>query len=170
MKEKANKETISHGFGPIFDKESEVLILGSFPSVKSREDSFYYANKTNRFFPVLAKILSEETPLGTEQRKAFLLSHHIALYDVYETVSIVGSSDTSLVGLKVSDLSPIIDSSSIKVVILNGKKALEGYLHNDNRPSLPYLSLPSTSAANALYSFLDLVKDYSSILNFLTIK
>ena len=99
---------VTHGFGPFFRQDSRYLILGSFPSVRSREASFYYAHPQNRFWKILAAIFDDTVPVSTEEKKAFLIRHRIALYDVIESCRITGSSDSSIRDVTVTDLMPVL--------------------------------------------------------------
>ncbi len=150
---------------PFFDGESEIIILGSFPSVQSRLDGFYYAYKTNRFFPVLASLFAEDVPLTIEERKEFLKKHHIALFDVIKECDIRGSQDSSIKNVIPNDIEAIISSCHIKAVFTTGKTAsslYRDYIGEDN------IYLPSPSAANASMSLGDLSKAYSVILDFIS--
>lgn len=145
---------VEHGFGPVYDEDSRILILGSVPSVKSREQSFYYGHPRNRFWKVIASLCGADVPDDVEGRKKFLLSRHIALYDVIESCIIKGSSDSSIKDVVVTDLGPILWGSRIgSSIFTNGGKAYELY----RRYMLPLngieaVKLPSTSPANAAFS------------------
>ena len=152
-------EKIVHPFEPIFNPESRVLILGSFPSVVSRQQNFYYANKSNRFWPVLSKLFQEEI----KDRRSFVLEHHIALWDVIHSCTITGSSDASIRDAVVNDISGLIAASNIKTVFTTGARAsalYKKYVHAD----IEHIPLPSTSGANAAMRLDDLVKAYTVIL------
>ena len=163
-----NRQTISHKDIPIFiDEESSVLILGSFPSVKSREYGFYYGHKQNRFFRVLSTIFKEKEPLTINERKAFLSSHHISLYDVIYSCSIEGSSDASIKDVVPIDIEDILKRyPNIKVIGINGKKAqslFEKYLKDKIVKDIKIIYLPSTSPANAKCTLDELVKEYKKL-------
>ena len=113
MKEYQN---ISHGFGPVYNSESRILILGSFPSVKSREQAFFYGHPRNRFWKVLAAVLKEEEPQTVEEKKAMLFRRGVAVYDVIEQCSIIGSSDSSIKDVVPADLGKIVGESQIQKV------------------------------------------------------
>lgn len=163
MKEKL--EHLDHSLLPPFlPKEAQILILGSFPSRESRKQGFYYANKHNRFFPVLASLFKEEVPVGTEERKIFLFTHRIALSDVIFSCDIHASSDTSIKNVVPMDIPSRLEEYPIKKVFTTGKKASDLYhlyFGIDN------ISLPSTSSANAARTREELVKKYSVILKYL---
>ena len=143
---------ISHEFGPVFDENSEILILGSFPSVKSREMQFYYGHPQNRFWKVLANILNTELPVSIEEKKELLLENHIALWDVIESCSIIGSSDTSIKDVVVNDFSRILAESKVKRIYVNGTKAYELYhRYAEKQTGIKAVKLPSTSPANAAW-------------------
>ena len=159
---------ITHESIPIFiDDNSSILILGSLPSVKSREDGFYYAHKRNRFFKVLSSLFNEDEPITIEDRKAFLYKHHIALYDVIYECDIRGSSDASIRNPIVIDIESILkEHPNIRVIGVNGNKAKElfdRYLL-DKVSDIRVIYLPSTSPANAKYRDIDLVKEYKRLL------
>ena len=102
-------EHVTHTFEPVFNKDSKILILGSFPSVKSRENNFYYGHPQNRFWKVLAKIFEEDVPETIEDKKTFLFEHHIAVWDVIESCTIIGSSDSSIKDVMVNDFSKVLE-------------------------------------------------------------
>ena len=152
---------VEHTFGPVYDSESRILILGSFPSVKSREISFYYAHPQNRFWKLLSLLFNEEI----KDKKTFLLKHHIALFDVIESCDIIGSSDTSIRNVKPNDLSLIINNSKIETVYLNGSKAYELYKkYCADKYDIDAIKLPSTSPANVAYSIEKLYNEWRMIL------
>ena len=160
---------VSHDSIPIFiDNESTVLLLGSLPSVKSREDGFYYAHPRNRFFKVLSKIFNEQEPISINDRKEFLTRHCIALYDVIDECDIHGSSDSSIKNAKVIDIKGILNRyPNIKKIGVNGKKAqiLFGkyLLSNVKGFDVKIFYLPSTSPANAGAPLDELVDLYKTI-------
>ncbi len=142
-----------HTIDPVYDEHSEILILGSFPSVKSREQQFFYGHKQNRFWRVMAQVLGCETPENIEEKRAMLLSHHVAVWDVIASCEITGSSDASIRDVTPNDLSRILSVADIRAIYTNGSKAYQLYqkylLEKTGRQA--YL-LPSTSPANAGYS------------------
>ncbi|MBR0373174.1 MAG: DNA-deoxyinosine glycosylase [Mogibacterium sp.] len=149
-----------HGFGPCWDAESEILILGSFPSVKSREEGFYYAHPQNRFWKVLAALACEPVPAAVEEKKAFLKAHRIALYDVVESCTIIGSGDSSIEDVRVTDLTRILQGSNVGTrIFVNGGKAAELYRkHQQSKLGIEAVQLPSTSSANARSSLETLIR------------
>lgn len=161
-----------HSIGPYFDEKSNILILGSFPSVKSREENFYYANKQNRFWKVLAKVFEDEVPESEKEKKDFLTAHRIALWDVIASCEIIGSSDASIKDVKASDVSLILEKAPIERIVLNGRKAAQLFYRNQGR-ELPLRNcktqvidvyeLPSTSPANAAFSLDALIAHWSII-------
>lgn len=161
---------ITHESIPIFiDDESTVLILGSLPSIKSREKGFYYAHPRNRFFLVLSRIFDEAEPKTIEERKAFLTKHHISLYDVIKECDIYGSSDASIKNPKVIPLKEILlEHPNIKKIGVNGGKAkqlFDKYLLNDVKEfGVKVLYLPSTSPANARMSADEIVDCYCKLI------
>lgn len=145
---------IIHPIAPVFDRNSQILILGSFPSVKSRRDGFYYAHPKNRFWKLISDICGEDIPNGIEERKALLLKHGIALWDVICSCEIKGSSDASITDVIPNDIRKITRVCKIKKVFLNGKTALKYYLKYIAEDSETGSEcLPSTSPANASVSY-----------------
>lgn len=142
-----------HTISPVYDENSKVLILGSFPSVKSREKGFYYAHPQNRFWKVLSITFGGEVPQSIDEKKKLLLSNGIALWDVIHSCDIVGSSDSSIKNAKPNDISKILDSCNIRKIITNGKKADSLYRkYIEPKTHIQAICLPSTSPANAQYS------------------
>lgn len=153
-----------HTIDPVYDGNSKILVLGSFPSVKSREQQFFYGHKQNRFWRVMAQVLGCEVPENIEQKRTMLLTHHVALWDVIASCEITGSSDASIRDVQPNDLSRILTQADIQAIYTNGSKAYElyqKYLYPVNgRKATP---LPSTSPANAGYSLERLVEKWSVI-------
>lgn len=142
-----------HNIPPVFDENSLILILGSFPSVKSRESEFFYGHPQNRFWRVLANILNYETPTSVEQKRAMLLKNHIAVWDVIASCDINGSDDASISNVTENDLSAILNTAGIRKIFTNGKKAAllyKKYIYPKTK--IEAVSLPSTSPANAAFS------------------
>lgn len=138
-----------HGIPAIYNERSRILILGSFPSVKSREAAFFYGHPQNRFWRVLAAVFGTPLPLTVEEKTALLLEYRVALWDVVAECEIVGSSDSSLKALRLNDISPILAAADIGAVLINGKKAHALFIKGGEIPACPVLSMPSTSPANA---------------------
>ena len=156
-----------HPIDPVFDKDSRVLILGSFPSVKSREEGFFYGHPQNRFWKVTAGVFGEKVPQTIEEKKAFLLRNHIALWDVIGSCDIEGSSDASIRNATVNDISLILKTAQIKAVFLNGKKAFslyQKYMYPEVKRE--GICLPSTSPANAMWSVEKLAAEWQQIGTF----
>lgn len=154
-----------HLIEPIYDKDSKILILGSFPSVKSREANFFYHHPQNRFWRVLAAVYQDTVPEEIADKKAFLKHHQIALWDVIASCNIKGSSDSSISDVEVNDLNMIIANSSVKHIYTNGNLADKLYhRYFDTIIDLPVTKLPSTSPANAAYS-LDKLLIYWRVIN-----
>ncbi len=141
-----------HTLKPFFNSDSRILILGSFPSVASRDAMFYYAHKTNRFWPILSALTGQDAST-LEEKKNLLSSHHIALYDVIESCSIVGSEDSKIKDAEPSDLSIITKNANIEVIFTNGNKASSLYKRYLEKEYGKAIALPSTSSANASMSF-----------------
>ena len=151
----AHYQHISHGFDPVFDKRSRVLVLGSFPSVLSRENRFYYGNPRNRFWRVMADALGEEEPAADdiEGKRAMLLRHGVALWDVIESCDVRGSSDASIRNVVPADVARITGAAPIGAVLCNGGTAGRLYARwLEPVTGLPSTTLPSTSPANAAWS------------------
>ena len=158
-------EHIVHSFEPVYDKDSEILILGTLPSVKSRENNFYYGHKQNRFWKVLATLLKEPVPETIEEKKAILLAHHIAIWDVIQSCDIKGSSDSSIKNVAPTDLRMILEKTNITRIYANGNKA--GQLYKRYQFSVTGIEatvLPSTSPANAAWSLARLCETWGAIL------
>ena len=156
---------VTHTFGPVYDDASRILILGSFPSVKSREQQFYYGHPQNRFWKVLAAVFEDTLPETIPQKKAFLLEHHIALWDVIASCEIEGSSDSSIRNVIPNDISRILRDAPIRQIYTNGGTAFKLY----EKYCLPLtrqkaIRLPSTSPANAAYSLERLILEWSVYL------
>ncbi len=139
------------GFPPVYYRESKVLILGSFPSVKSREISFYYGHKQNRFWKMLCGYFHEEIPPTVEGKKAFLYRNKIALWDIATACEIVGSSDATIKHARIADLGEILSTASIEKILLNGTLAYQLFLTKYEGLSVSYEKMPSTSPANPRY-------------------
>lgn len=154
----------SHPFAPVYDAQCRVLVLGTFPSVKSRENAFYYGHPQNRFWRVMSFAFDEELPADTEAKKALLLRHHIALWDVISGCSITGSADSSIRGAVPNDLGVILSACPISKILLNGKTAEKIYLRYWKALPVPYAALPSTSPANAAWSVQRLTEVWQATL------
>lgn len=155
-----------HPFEPFYNEDSEILILGSFPSVRSREAGFYYAHKNNRFWSVLAYVYGSDTPHTVDEKKAFLKKHRIALWDVIESCDIEKSSDSSVRNVKVNDVKGLLEKMDIKRVFTNG--ALASRLYNTHIypiTGVRAVNLPSTSSANASWSFERLKEKWAEEIN-----
>ncbi|MCD8307916.1 MAG: DNA-deoxyinosine glycosylase [Clostridia bacterium] len=140
------------GFEPVYDKDSELLILGSFPSVKSRRTDFYYGNPQNRFWKTVCGYFGEEVPVSTEGKKEFLLRRSIALWDVVTECEIDGSKDDTIRNFSVADIPGLVKKARIRRIALNGGKAYEIFVQNFAGIGVPYVKLPSTSPANTRFS------------------
>lgn len=156
--------TIQHPIPPLFDENSKILILGSFPSVKSREQEFFYGHSQNRFWRVIAHIFNDSIPKTVEEKKIMLLKNNIALWDVIASCDIIGSSDSSIKNVVANDISAILNSAKIEKIIVNGKTA-EKYYNKYIKPKInrEAVCLPSTSPANASWSFEKLADEWKII-------
>lgn len=156
---------VEHTFEPVYDVNSKILILGSFPSVKSRENQFYYGHPQNRFWKVLAQVFEVGVPQTIEEKKAFLLAHKVAVWDVIESCTIIGSSDTSIKDVVVNDFSTVLANSSIEKIYVNGGKAYELYhKYAEEKTGIQAIKLPSTSPANAAWHLEKLCEAWKRIL------
>ncbi len=162
-------ERLIHTIPPVFDKDSVILILGSFPSVRSRESEFFYGHPQNRFWRVIAALTESEVPTTIEEKKALLIKNRIALWDVAASCEIVGSSDASMRSVTPNDIRPILEAANIKAIFTNGGKAAELYkryvLSSTGIATIP---LPSTSPANAKMRLCDLVREWNIIKKWMT--
>lgn len=144
---------VEHTFKPIYSKDSKILILGSIPSVVSREDNFYYAHPKNRFWKLISKILNVKEPITIEDKTKLILNNKLAIYDVIKSCDIEGSADSSIKNVKLNNLDLLIQKSKIEKIIFNGNKAYELYNKYEKNKFSNTKVLPSTSPANARYSF-----------------
>ena len=168
MKEKEKKQYthIIHPFPPLYDSESEILILGSFPSVKSREQKFFYGHKQNRFWKVMAAVLETAVPETIEEKKKMLYRHHIALWDSIYSCDIIGSSDSSIKNAVPNDFSFILKTAPIRQIYTNGGTAYKLYhKYCEKVTGFEAVKLPSTSPANASYSLERLIRQWNQISN-----
>ena len=153
---------LTHPFPPLYDGESTILILGSFPSVKSREQNFFYGHPQNRFWKVAATVFGAPVPQTVAEKRDFLHAHHLALWDVIGACDVEGSSDSSIRNVRPNDLSAILEGAKIRRIFVNGRTAEKYY----NRYILPQtgiaaVCLPSTSPANAAWSVEKLIAAWS---------
>ena len=155
----------NHEFPPVYDENSEILILGSFPSVKSREMQFFYGHPQNRFWKVMAQVLHENVPQTIPETKEMLLRHHIALWDVIASCDIAGSSDSSIRNVVPNDLGYIISRSRITKIYANGAKSKQLYdKYLSKQLGIEAVQLPSTSPANAAYSVERLLEYWKNVI------
>ena len=159
---------VTHPFPPLYRQDSEILILGSFPSVKSRDQGFFYGHPQNRFWKVTAAVFDAPVPGTIEEKKLFLFDHHIALWDVIASCEIRGSSDASIRNAVPTDLAPILAGSRIRRIFANGRTAWSLFqkyqkplLERENSALADAVYLPSTSPANAAKHLEDLIADWS---------
>lgn len=156
---------VSHPIPPVFDRHSKVLILGSFPSVKSREAQFFYGHPQNRFWKVTSKVFGAPEPRTIKEKKDFLLSHGIAVWDVIASCDIEGSSDSSIKNTVPNDLTPILELADIRTIFVNGKTAEKFYnKYIKNSIGREAVCLPSTSPANAAWSVERLTEVWKQLL------
>ena len=156
--------TLTHPFAPVADEQSRVLVLGTFPSVQSRQNEFYYGHPRNRFWPVMAAVLKESVPTTIAEKKAMLLRHGVALWDVLEACAIRGSADVAIRDPKPNDIPALLHRYDIRRVYVNGRTAEALY----RRFCLPLtqlqaVALPSTSPANAAWNEARLIAAWEQI-------
>ena len=155
---------IKHPIKPLYDENSEILILGSFPSVKSREQMFFYGHPQNRFWKVIAAVYECELPRTIEEKHKVLLENKVALWDVIGECDICGSADTSIKNEVPNDLKPILENSKIKQIFVNGKAAEKYFIkYIQNQIGKKAVCLPSTSPANAAWSLERLINEWKKI-------
>ena len=161
----AEYEALTHTFDPVYNADSQILILGTFPSVKSRQQHFYYGHPQNRFWKVLAAVTGEQLPVSIEEKKDLLFRNHIAVWDVIGRCEIAGSADGSIRNALPNDISPLLAGSDIRQIFTNGKTAHSLYgkylLTTVGREAF---CLPSTSPANASCSLGDLIEAWRVLL------
>ncbi len=158
-------EHIVHPFPPLFDENSEILILGSLPSVKSREQMFFYGHPQNRFWPLMARLLNEPEPRSIEEKKELVLKHHIALWDTICSCDIIGSGDSSIKNVVPTDLKPILQGSKVSRIYCNGRTSWKYFRRYQERAlGIEAQALPSTSPANAAWTMDMLASAWKIIL------
>ena len=155
---------VEHPISPVFDSNSKILILGSFPSVKSREANFFYGHPQNRFWKVLATVFDTMVPITIEEKRAFLLANGVAVWDVIQSCDIVGSSDSSIKNVVANDLCVILDNAPIEQIFVNGKTAEQYYKkYIEKETGRKAICLPSTSPANAAWKVDRLVGEWKQV-------
>ena len=159
-----------HNIDPVYSSDSKILILGSFPSVKSREAQFFYAHPQNRFWKVLTALYAPDGGLEldtVDKKRDFLLMNKIAVWDVIQSCEITGSSDSSIKNVKVNDLKKILSAADIKAIFSNGATSYNLYMkYCADKLGRPSVKLPSTSPANAAYSLERLIEAWSAIKDY----
>jgi len=159
-------ERINHEIEPVYDQYSKVLILGTFPSVKSREGRFFYNHPQNRFWKVIAGLTESDVPETIEDKKKLLLDHHIAVWDVIKSCEIKGSSDSSIKNVVVNDLNIILENAPIRGIFANGAKAYSLYdKYCYRQTGMEAVKLPSTSPANAAFRMNQLMEAWAAIIS-----
>jgi len=159
---------MQHPFPPLYDENSKILILGSFPSVKSREEMFFYGHKQNRFWKVISAVMCDTLPVTVPEKTAFLHKNRIALWDVIASCDITGSSDSSIKNVVANDISEILKNADIRQIFVNGKTA-EKYYNKYIRDTVKRTAvcLPSTSPANAVFDVTSLIEEWSIIRSYM---
>ena len=155
---------LDHPFGPLYDENSRVLILGSFPSVRSREQNFFYGHPQNRFWKVVAAVFGQPVPQTVEEKKLLILDNGLALWDSIASCEVTGSSDASIRNARANDISIILNSCSIERIYCNGRKSHELYQkYIEPETGREAVCLPSTSPANAKWTLEKLTEAWSVI-------
>ena len=163
---KNERTLVTHEFPALFDENSEVLMLGSIPSPKSREQGFYYGHPQNRFWKVLAQVLNEPLPATIDEKRTMLLKHHIALWDVLDSCTIIGASDTSIEDVVPNDIASLLAKTKIKRIFCTGATAHKLYeKYCEKAAGIKATKLPSTSPANCAVKMEKLVEAYKAILS-----
>ena len=164
--EEKKYEHIVHPFPPLYDANSEILILGSLPSVKSREQMFFYGHPQNRFWKVMSAVLGEALPTTIEQKKQMLLKHRIAVWDTIYSCDIIGSSDSSIKNVTPTDLRRILKESKVQRIFCNGGTSGRYFQKYQQKVlGMEATVLPSTSPANAAFSVEKLIRIWGEALN-----
>lgn len=165
-REKSQYQHVEHEFGPVYDCNSRVLILGSFPSVKSREQQFYYGHPQNRFWKMISAVCNVPLPETVEEKRSLLLAHGIALWDVIESCDIIGSSDSSIRNVQINDIAGIAKEAQLSFICCNGDKAYRLFTKYmaEKVAGIPVYKLPSTSPANAACKMEQLVEEWQAVL------
>lgn len=158
----AKFQRLNHGFGPFIPSNPKYLFLGTFPSVKSREQQFYYGHPQNHFWRLLADIFESDVPSTLDEKKAFLEKHSIAVYDVIESCDIVGSSDSSIKNVVPTNIEEIVKEHGIDKIIVNGRLAEK--LFRKHHPNLTAYYVPSSSPANAAISFEKKLEQWKDVI------
>lgn len=159
---------IIHPIPPLYDAECKILILGSFPSIKSREAMFFYGHPQNRFWKLLARLFDEPVPQSIEEKRILALSRHIAMWDTIHSCTIVGSSDSSIRDVVPNDLSVILENSRVNRIFCNGATSYKLYMkYIYPTTGIEAIKLSSTSPANAAYSLERLAAKWGRILQYL---
>lgn len=159
---------VVHPFEAVYNNDSKILILGSFPSVKSREINFYYGHPQNRFWKILENIYNEKIDNNIEIKKEFLLKNNIALWDTIKSCEITGSSDSSIKNAIPNDIENLIHTTNIKAIFCNGNTSYKLFMkYFKDKINIPIICLPSSSPANAKFSLSDLTKIWKeNIINY----
>lgn len=152
-----------HNINPVHNKYSNILILGSFPSVKSRQEKFFYAHPQNRFWKVVSTIFNESLPQTIEAKRQMLLRNNVAVWDVIKSCDIIGSSDSSIENVVVNDIESLLKSTNIKRIFANGDKSYKLFKKYFPK-NIEIIKLPSTSPANAKYGLERLCEEWKVIL------
>lgn len=159
-------QSLTHTFEPVYDRNSRVLILGTFPSVKSRENNFYYGHPQNRFWKMIATLTHNEVPDTIEQKKKLLIDNHIAIWDVIKSCDIIESSDSSIKNVVANDIAALIAETNICTIVANGATAERLYhMYAFPQTGIVIVKMPSTSPANAAWNLERLCGEWGKVIN-----
>lgn len=165
----AETQRIIHPIPPLYDGDSRILILGSFPSVKSREAMFFYGHPQNRFWPLMARLFDEPAPTSIEEKRALALRHRFAMWDTIRSCTITGSSDSSIRDVTANDLSVILDSADIRRIFCNGAVSHKLYVkYIFPTTGIEAVKLPSTSPANAAFGMERLAREWEILRQYIS--
>lgn len=165
LNKKEEYQSLTHTFEPIYNQDSKVLVLGTFPSVKSREVNFYYGHPQNRFWKVIASVTKSGIPETINEKKELLLANHIAVWDVIKKCDIIGSSDSSIKNVEVNDIAGLLEKTNIETIVANGATAERLYnTYAFPRTGVEIIKMPSTSPANAAWSLEKLCNEWEKVI------
>ena len=158
-------KSLTHTFPPVYNEEAKVLILGTFPSVKSREINFYYGHPQNRFWKMMAAVTESDIPETIEEKKELLLANHIAVWDVIKSCDIIGSSDSSIKNVVTNDIAGLLKKTNITTIVANGATAERLYnVYALPQTGIEIIKMPSTSPANAAWTVERLCREWGKVI------
>ena len=165
MKAPQTHQHVVHSFGPLYNENSRILILGSIPSHASRKVGFYYGHPRNRFWQILAEAYGMPLPESIEEKKALVLANGLALWDVIQECDIIGASDSSVKNVIPTDIPLILSQTKVERILCNGSLSKKIYdKYQLERTGTPAVKMPSTSPANAAWSLERLIGEWGKVL------